>query len=374
MKCRTPPRFRCGVLRFCGATLLAACMGKESPPAHDGDPPEPSIERAQLSGSGQGAPGDPPPPPSTDRLSVSIVEGDVRVADALLIPSDEGIEGDALPAHIGTLFTPTDLIYELEPTPLWRSGAVETTEPSALLEGGELTLWRQAWRSPSASGWVWWVSAPRNTLQQVVSAASLRSFGDIISAPSASDWAAINGGFYDGSMLAGFRPMGLVLSDGVEQFPFARGGGSGVYYVRHGRAEIAHRSAWPVAGASQALQSIDRIVDADVSLVRSRRGARAAARSGLLVTADEVRLVVAVAAESLGVVSADGQQLQQTSYHGLTLAEFADYLVSEHGAESALNLDGAVSTQLYVSINSIAFRLLGERGTINAIQLSGRPR
>ena len=63
----------------------------------------------------------------------------------------------------------------------------------------------------------------------------------------------------------------------------------------------------------------------------------------------------------------DGIQLIRTVGEGMTLAEFAEFLVLAVGAKQALNLDGAVSTQMIVAMPTWRWVVRGERGTINGV-------
>ena len=88
---------------------------------------------------------------------------------------------------------------------------------------------------------------------------------------------------------------------------------------------------------------------------------------------DDVWLVVTAGKGSLRPF-ARGFRLRGTSYQGMTLEEFATYVKEETGASEALNLDGAVSTQLTVKTPERTFEILGERGTINALELRPKRR
>lgn len=164
--------------------------------------------------------------------------------------------------------------------------------------------------------------------------------------------------------------MGLVVSDSAERHPLTDRGASGVVEYDPMPVGVVHRHAWN-PGAKQALQSIDRVVDAGASLVKPRDGAHLDARTAVVVAPDGVWVVVAVANESI-TPEADGVRLVSTVGHGLALSEFAELLVTGLHAEQALNLDGAVSTQMVVSIPPWRWVVTGERGTINGVVVRAR--
>ena len=80
-------------------------------------------------------------------------------------------------------------------------------------------------------------------------------------------------------------------------------------------------------------------------------------------------LVTALADKSASP-SSDGIQLVNTGGTGMTLGEFAEPLVAGLGGTQALNLDGAVSTQMIVATPTWRWTLRRERGTINGVVMS----
>jgi hypothetical protein len=162
--------------------------------------------------------------------------------------------------------------------------------------------------------------------------------------------------------------MGLVVSSGVESHALAANGGSGVVQFDSAGANIVHRDAW-APGATEALQSIDRLVDGGASLVHPRPDAHRDARSAVAISDDRLWLVAAFAANNV-TSGPDGIQLIRTVGEGMTLAEFADFLVVALGAKQALNLDGAVSTQMIVAMPTWRWVVRGERGTINGVVIT----
>ena len=99
-------------------------------------------------------------------------------------------------------------------------------------------------------------------------------------------------------------------------------------------------------------------------------GARAeqAARSAVALTEKEV-IFVALAARTSVREFDGGARLFKTSFLGLPLWAFADYVSASTGAREALNMDGAVSTQMMVRLDGESFKVIGERGVINAVEL-----
>lgn len=236
--------------------------------------------------------------------------------------------------------------------------------PYIEFEDQGLRVESQTWSTKDDAGRAWRVALPASARLRVVPSPHVAAF----SALAASDertWAAINGGFYKDD-----RAMGLVVSNGDQRSALAPRGGSGVVETRDFGLAIVHRDAWEV-GPSDALQSIDRLVDAHQSLVHAREGAPRAARSAVALSDSTVWLVVVASESSIEPVDG-GVQLRRTSGAGMSLAAFADYLIRSTDAETALNLDGAVSTQLIATAGPARLEVRGERGTINALLLTPR--
>lgn len=235
-------------------------------------------------------------------------------------------------------------------------------EPAkVLLEEGGLRLEEQRWTWGPVSGLAWRASTPLPGHASIASQGAVVDFQGLLPADS-GPWAAINGGFYDTEG----RAMGLVVSGGQERSSFARGGGSGVFLMGPTGPRVVHRDAWQ-PGPTEALQSIDRVVDAGQSLVKRREGPLAA-RSAVVVGKDRLWLV-ALAEEDSVDRGPGGVRLDDTSGQGVSLGVWAEYLIRETAAVEALNLDGAVSTQLAVQAAGERFIVEGERGTINAVVL-----
>jgi len=237
------------------------------------------------------------------------------------------------------------------------------TADELLAEGDGLALHRMRWQVNNRSGVAWAVKAQPEGRLTIRPSESVQALSTL-TASETGTWAAVNGGFYEDG------PMGLVVSDGVERHPRTSRGGSGIVQFDPMPVQVLHRDAWTPA-ARQALQSIDRLVDGGQSLVKAKEGAHRDARTAVAVAADGVWVVVAVATESVNETS-QGAKLTKTVGQGFTLSEFSDFLVGTLHAQQALNLDGAVSTQMIVNIQSQRWTIEGERGTINAVVLKGR--
>lgn len=256
----------------------------------------------------------------------------------------------------------------LDPVPPVPAEAVLTVEKAEiLLQDGDLVLDRQRWTFGEASGWAWRAWVPLPGAARVTHSDDVVPFSALVPADDAGPWAAVNGGFYERG------PMGLVVSDGVERNAWSKRGGSGIFqWSAAAGPSIVHRSAWS-PGPTQAVQSIDRLVDAGKSLVEQRPGARAAARTAVAIGRDRLWLIALADDASIEPLegSADGgvegAQLHDTVVLGLPLWTFAEYLADHVGADTAVNMDGAISTQLAVAGAGRRFEIRGERGTINSV-------
>jgi hypothetical protein len=236
-------------------------------------------------------------------------------------------------------------------------GVVGHAPAAVLHDSGDLRVERDAWRDESGSFVAWRVRLPRDAAMTVGAAGTVVPFASLLPADN-GPWVAINGGFYDMG-----APMGLVVSGGSERAPLKHGGGSGVIAATPTGPVIVRRDDY-VAGATDAVQSIDRLVDDGKNLVHDP-GGRRAARSFVAVTDDSTWVVAIVDSSSLGY---DGENvdLVDTADRGPTLWEAARYAIDELHAAQAINLDGAVSTQLAVADGDYRLEIHGERGTVNA--------
>jgi len=231
-------------------------------------------------------------------------------------------------------------------------------EPTLLWDEPGLRVETQAWYLGEDQGTAWRVRTPVHSDVRVVPSDRVVRLADL--APDEpGPWAAINGGFYE------VGAMGLVVADGNERSPLTERGGSGVFLVDEKGPRVVHRSDWE-PGPSQALQSLDRLVDGGLSVWPEHAGAPRAARSAVAISEDALWLVVAVDRRSIpdGV---EPLQLTHTVGYGLPGWAFAELLVQGVGAQQALNMDGAISTQLEVVGTENVLSILGQSGTINAI-------
>lgn len=243
---------------------------------------------------------------------------------------------------------------------------LQVSEATEIAESEWGKLRRFSWRSGHEFGFGWHVRVSRTNSLHVIGAESTRPFESLLEESQQQVLAAINGGFFDDEG----HPLDMVVSDGVVQTPLRSSGGSGVFVIRDGRADIVHVRA-STRGARQALQSIDRIVEGGESLVRQASDLRAA-RAAVTIGPDGVELVVIAHGES---VRSDGPTVNVgfASGFGLTLAEFADYLIRTGGPMKALNLDGGPSVQLrFMTSDGVMLRIDGGGPTASGIVLSGQ--
>lgn len=251
---------------------------------------------------------------------------------------------------------------------------LELGAPRTLWEHEGITLSLQPWRIEDSRGIAWRARIARSkSFTRVLASDDVQPFIDFL-APDDGPRIMINGGFYESSddLTRAYEPMGVVRASGQNRHDYVHRGGSGILVVEPSGVQIVHRSKWKDHQGKQttdALQSIDRIVDEGNVLVKHKKGkpGRFAARSGIALDATHIWVVVAVAERSMRHTE-EGFKLLGTSYQGMPLWGFARYIVESIGAEQALNLDGAVSTQLEVRAGAHRFSLEGERGTINVVE------
>ena len=235
-------------------------------------------------------------------------------------------------------------------------------------QSARLTFTEQRWALGEDQGWLWVVRMQPQAQLTVHPSASVALVRDL-TAPPANDEALLNGGFYDEG------PMGLVLHQGEEAAPWKRGGGSGIVYgLPAGGIGITHRDDWPpTPRPTEALQSIDRLVDAGQTLVNPKADARKAARSGIARTDDGVLLALAAGEVDLShpraVRGPRDILLVGPEAAGPPLWAFADMLLQHH-AEQALNMDGGISSEMWVRVQDQTWGIGVGIGTINAVRLS----
>ncbi len=246
------------------------------------------------------------------------------------------------------------------PAPIEPERAV-VVDSRILLDADGVVLERRTWRFGESSGQAWLARVALPGRAEVMPAEDVAPFDTLLPADD-GPWIAVNGAFYERG-----APMGLVVSGGVEAAPLRPRGGSGVFEWSDAGPRVVHRDAWR-AGAPQALQSVDRLMDGGRSLVRSRGDDRLSARSAIVVGRTHLWAVVLAANASVKRTD-DGSRLDSTAGRGLPLWAFADFLAAQTEAESALNLDGGISTQIAVRAGGRTVRVRSRHGTINAVVL-----
>lgn len=190
--------------------------------------------------------------------------------------------------------------------------------------------------------------------------------------PAGRTCVAVNGGFYDAR-----GAMGWVVHAGEEAAPLRATGGSGVLLVDATGPAIVHRDA--AAGRPrEALQSIDRLVDAGRSLVRPNARPDPDARSAVALRADGTVIFAVVFAEQAVARERPGRvELgPASSSTGLSLAAWAELLAAPVadgglGATAALNLDGGYSTALALRVGDLRLDVVAHAATINALRACG---
>jgi hypothetical protein len=253
-------------------------------------------------------------------------------------------EKSTLELASGSLFAPDDGEFRAlrEAARGDAGGGLQVGDPIEIATTSWGTLLRVPWRSGQEFGFGWHVRLEPEATLDVLGTDAAVPFADLLGDALSKGGAAINGGFFDEEG----RPLDLVRGGGEEIRRFRSGGGSGVFVVGEEGGNIIHRDEWPV-DAYAALQSIDRIVADGESLVGSRgnRRERRAARAAVVIADGRVEFVVIAHGESLRG-GPEQIHIGFASGFGLTLPEFADYLVAASDAERALNLDGGPSVHL----------------------------
>jgi uncharacterized protein YigE (DUF2233 family) len=249
-----------------------------------------------------------------------------------------------------------------KPEPPPADGVLHTGEVELVRDLGSIRVEAQPWRLDDEVGTAWRVRLPRDARMDVAHADAVTPF-DALVPDDAGPFVAVNGGFYDEHG----KPMGLVVAEGKVVHKLGRSG-SGV--LEHGphRLRVVHRDDWK-PGARAALQSIDRLVEDGKPLVAPQETARRAARTAVALTDDAVWVVLAVADDSIETTPDGAISLHATAFRGLPLWAFARYLVDAVKADQALNLDGAVSTQIEVRTPEATWAVRGENGTVQAVVL-----
>lgn len=162
---------------------------------------------------------------------------------------------------------------------------------------------------------------------------------------------AVNGGFF----LPGFKPLGLLVSQGRQLNPLRRADW-GVFYVANREAGLVHRRDWKTPrGLEFAIEAGPRLVVGGRVLKLKEQVAR---RTALGITGDG-RVVVVVT---------ESPVLTATLAELLALPESKGGL----GCREALNLDGGSSTQLYFADGERRVSISGRGHVANAVAVYPR--
>jgi len=271
------------------------------------------------------------------------------------------------------------LLAACEPSAPPPTPAVDETEIEETVhaEQAEMTL---SVREVSQDGWsgrlvVASFTDGRDRHIRVLPSDAPQPLQQIVAADDPSQpFAAIDGGFYDRDQ----SPMGLVRTGGRDVHPVGDRGGSGVFLLEGGTPRIVHVDAYRSGPrVSEALQSIDRLVDGGESVIGPGASDRRAARSAVAIDADGgVHLAVAfderaVAAEADARIEMGGDATRT----GPTIAQWAELLRRPAarggvGARQALGLDGGLSTSLVVKSEARSLSIVPYNATINALVVS----
>lgn len=244
---------------------------------------------------------------------------------------------------------------------------------------GPIRLAVMEYRQGSAKGQIWLVTveASQARLSLYPAEGQAKPLTDLIDPIDAeSDFAAINGGFYDEK-----GPLGLVVADGHEYKALRKDGGSGIFLVAGGQPDIVHRDRFqPPDDMEMAVQSIDRLVSDGRALVKRRSEMPRDARS--VVAVDGLGSVYFLAIfDERAIASSEGNFLRlsrQSTETGATLYALAEFLarpISEGGLQvkHALNLDGGFSTAVRVRIGGVETGVIAYLDTINALVATPSP-
>lgn len=254
-------------------------------------------------------------------------------------------------------------------------GPLKLAQVEKIAEHKGMVYEKQAWKFKGFEGIAWRVKVPRKEARlEVVASEDLTGFKSLL--PKDSGWAAINGGFYERKTTGGYRPMGVVIASGKRFREYTYRGGSGILAVAKDHSmSLIHRKKWSEEkhkGWQHALQSIDRVVANKQMLVKPKEDARAATRSAVVLGEKYVWLIALAARQSIypnDKGAPDGATLGKTSYLGLPLWAFAQYLKQSTDVVDALNLDGSVSTHFAVGWPKQKTHIQGVRGVFNALVL-----
>lgn len=159
---------------------------------------------------------------------------------------------------------------------------------------------------------------------------------------------AINGGFFSPE----YQNLGLLIDEGKIVSPLKNTSWWSVFYVKNGRPYITHTNSFNASSSvSMAVQSGPRLV-VDGAIPKLKPSV--AERSAICVTSKKE--VVLIATENVFIQPTD-------------LAEYLRKPLSSDGlgCQSALNLDGGSSTQIYAKVGSFNLDVSGFNRVTNAV-------
>lgn len=240
------------------------------------------------------------------------------------------------------------------------AAALPAPKASTSLSAPGLTFDSATWHgSDGSEGTVWRTRIDAAALT-VLPSANKQPFSTFQQGLEHESYILANGGFYNDLGKA----MSLVVHNGEQHTPLGSGSGvvTGPTPVR-----VVHKDDY-VPGATEALQSIDRVVDNAENLVTQQPSARRAARTVLVVDGDTVWIAMFADQSSIQQTET-GVRFTNTGWVGPTLFEAAEYVRTELNAKQALNLDGAVSSHFIVHTPDAEFVAQGQQDIINAVVL-----
>ena len=154
--------------------------------------------------------------------------------------------------------------------------------------------------------------------------------------------AVINGSFFDPSG----KPLGLVIENGtiIQQMPLRSMHNSGIFCIKHDVPYIFHRSNFSASGTSQAIQSMPRLIHRGNAVSNLKNAHEIKRRSGIAIDYDGKIIIYAT----------------DTHLSGLSLFDVQTFLLKpELRIQSALNLDGGRSSQLYFKYDNYFKYIVG---------------
>ena len=238
--------------------------------------------------------------------------------------------------------------------------------------GGGVDVTWSSWARGVTSGTLILASAPAFT---VVPSATLQTTLEFGLADTRNGF-AVNGGFYDENNV----PMGVVRHRGKDTAPRTARGGSGIIAMTSSGARLFHRDDEIPADASEALQSIDRLVVDGRSVVGQKARPDLDARAAVGIAGDTIRVAVifddraAIAQSTSSPSEIHLAMTKDSTSTGVSLADFATLLAAPTniggcGMTAALNLDGGYSVGCFMRLGDDVIRIDPYRATINAVRL-----